>query len=361
MQNPGKDYYNGNHLKQELMVHRETDSGDAVQLNMIHGTHFQVGTSNTFAVGKVWGPWLWYLNDGDQADAAARAAEEFAAWPYEWYSQDSAYLDRAAKVTGSIVLSDGRVAAGAAVFLGDNNPEKTALDMDAGYYYTTYADEDGKFTFEHVRTGEYGLQAWANGSALGDVSTTLLENDVTISADETLDLGEFTWSLNDDRERIFRVGDFDRTTLGFLHGGAPYQHALIDECPADLNFTIGESADEDWCFGSSAVGDWNIGFELDKVSDRDAILTVSLAGYTRGVSANLLVNDNKVGNLTSGIIPSDGSTYRSATTAGEWNLYEFTFDGASLLKEGANTVTISVTGTTQWHGFLWDSILLDWA
>jgi rhamnogalacturonan endolyase len=59
--NPGKDYYNGNHLKQELMVHRESSTGDAVQLNMIHGTHFQVSSNDVFPDGKVWGPWLWYL------------------------------------------------------------------------------------------------------------------------------------------------------------------------------------------------------------------------------------------------------------------------------------------------------------
>jgi rhamnogalacturonan endolyase len=29
--NPGKDYYNGDHLKQELMIHRESRLGEAVQ------------------------------------------------------------------------------------------------------------------------------------------------------------------------------------------------------------------------------------------------------------------------------------------------------------------------------------------
>jgi len=59
--NPGKDYYNGNHAKQELMVHRESATGDAVQLNMIHGTHFQALSLDEFPEGKMWGPWLWYL------------------------------------------------------------------------------------------------------------------------------------------------------------------------------------------------------------------------------------------------------------------------------------------------------------
>ena len=57
----GKDDYNGDHLKQELMVHRESSTGDVVQLNMLHGTHFMASSSDMFPVGKVWGPWLWYL------------------------------------------------------------------------------------------------------------------------------------------------------------------------------------------------------------------------------------------------------------------------------------------------------------
>jgi rhamnogalacturonan endolyase len=57
----GKDYFNGDHLKQELMVHRESITGDAVQLNMIHGTHFQAYSGDDFGVGRTWGPWLWLL------------------------------------------------------------------------------------------------------------------------------------------------------------------------------------------------------------------------------------------------------------------------------------------------------------
>lgn len=58
---PGKDEYNGDQLKQELLVHRESATGDVVQLNMLHGTHFMASSSDAFEVGKTWGPWLWYL------------------------------------------------------------------------------------------------------------------------------------------------------------------------------------------------------------------------------------------------------------------------------------------------------------
>lgn len=365
--NAGKDYYNGNHLKQELMVHRESATGDVVQLNMIHGTHFMVSSADDFPVGKMWGPWLWYLNDGSADDAEARAATEFAEWPYPWLN-DTDYQARGA-VTGTLTLSDGRPAAYAAVFLGDNNPTKTALDMGADYYYTTYADADGAFSFAHVRAGaSYGLQAWANGSsALADVTTTFAQNDVAVAADETTALGALAWALSD-KTQLFQVGALDRYAYGFQYGGAPYQHGLVASCPADLVYTVGTSATEDWCFGQTYQGNWTIAFEIDAdgaatTADNTATLIVSLAAYSTGTSATLVANDvHVIGNLTSGTedLLNDPGLYRSATVAGEWRYLEFSFD-ADLLTSGAwNNITFQVTRNTTWHGFMWDSIVLEW-
>jgi rhamnogalacturonan endolyase len=109
-----------------------------------------VSSSDVFPVGKTWGPWLWYLvrllatytirqspsgynprysanygqNDGSKEDAAARAEEEFAAWPYAWFD-DEAYHTRGS-VSGQLRLSDGRPVTNAAVFLGDNDPNKVS-------------------------------------------------------------------------------------------------------------------------------------------------------------------------------------------------------------------------------------------
>jgi len=48
-------------MKQELMIHRESSTGDSVQLNMLHGAHFQSSSKDKFEPGRTWGPWLWYL------------------------------------------------------------------------------------------------------------------------------------------------------------------------------------------------------------------------------------------------------------------------------------------------------------
>lgn len=242
--------------------------------------------------------------------------------------------------------------------------------MGNDYYYTGYADSSGRFKFNNVRTGFYGLQAWSNGSAIADVAASYLKNDVQVKKNGALNLGSLTWAISTTRKRLFQVGDFDRKDLGFQYGGVPYQHALVAKCPANINYTVGVSQTSDWCFGQTYLGTWSINFQVDSLAraNKTATLTVSLAGYSSGSSSNILLNNgSKIGNLTSGAVgqnatvglASDPSLYRSATTAGEWRFFQFDLDG-SLLKQGSNSISFVMTRNTTWHGFMWDSILLDW-
>ncbi|KAF9895165.1 hypothetical protein FE257_000067 [Aspergillus nanangensis] len=355
--NPGKDYYNGDQLKQELMVHRESATGDAVQLNMIHGTHFMASSTDVFPKEKIWGPWLWYLNDGSKSDAANRARKEFRNWPYKWFENEE-YHSRGS-VSGRLVMSDGRPAAKASVFLGDNHPNKTTLDMGTLYYYTGETDDQGKFSFKDVRTGDYGLQAWSNGGKLADVSTTFLRNDVTVKNGKQSQLGKLKWAVSP-AKKIFQVGDFDRKALGFKYGGAPYEHALVANCPGNLTYTVGKSKTSDWCFGQSAAGTWSIRFLADqKASRSSSVLTVSLAGYSEGTTSEILLNgdqDAPIGNLTT--LPNDQSVYRSMTVAGEWRFFQFDIPKGKL-RNGWNSIDFHVLKSSAWHGFMWDSIILE--
>ncbi|KAF2740570.1 rhamnogalacturonate lyase-like protein [Polyplosphaeria fusca] len=357
---PSKDYFNGNHLKQELVVHRESKTGDAVQLNMIHGTHYQALSSDQSADGKTWGPWLWYLNNGSKMDAAHRWRKEETAWPYNWF-KDSAYQSRGA-IQGRLVLSDGRPAAGAAVFLGDNNSNLTTLDQGRDYYYTTYADEDGVFEILSVRSGTYGLYAWSNGGNLAHITTTLVRNNIVISKDKQTELETIFWSSIDRNSRVFQIGDFDRQTTGFaLSSPTPYEHGRIAKVPADNVVTVGKSTSSDWYFGQSSIGTHSIIFPLSSMPSRNAKLSVSLAGFSSGCSADILLNAVKIGNITtnSALLPSSQDTYRGATRAGEWHLLEFPVE-MSLLKNGDNTLSFKITSSTLWRGWLWDSIFMDW-
>ncbi|KAH6715751.1 polysaccharide lyase family 4, domain III-domain-containing protein [Leptodontidium sp. MPI-SDFR-AT-0119] len=371
---PGKDEFNGNQLKQELLLHRESKTGDVVLLNMLHGTHFMASSNDQFAIGKTWGPWLWYLNDGSIPDASARASIEISSWPYKWFTTSPNYQPRGS-LSGKLKLSDGRPASNAAIFLGDNNSNISTLDQGANNYYTTFTSPSGSFNIPHIRVGKYALSAWSNGSPIGDVSTVFLQNDISISQDTNTALGNLEWKTQE-RKCIFQIGEMDRKTLGFMYGGAERQHGLSDKCPSNMTFTIGKSRTEEWCYAQSSVGSWTINFSLpghvggnssfvnsrNGTSTGAAVLSVSLAGYSSGVDSEILVNGVKVGGMLSKDIPNDPALYRSGTTAGEWHFFEFAVPGGLLRGGGVgNEVVFRVTKGSRWHGFMWDSVILEWA
>lgn len=383
----GKDYLNGDHLKQELIVHRESITGDAVQLNMIHGTHFQAYSNDSFPVGKIWGPWLWYLvssiqprlsyiltasqNDGSPNDAASRAKRENAAWPYPWLQSNSSYHLRGS-ISGRIILSDGRPAANAAVFLGDNHPTQNTLDQGTNYNYRTYANESGHFSISNVRQGTWNLQAWPNGGSIGDITTVFSKNDISIKNGTATNLDIQTWKTQG-RKKIWQIGEIDRKATGFAFSGAPHKHAQIDHCPANLTYTIRKSEAKDWCFAQGAVGTWTVLFNLPG-SDGGrsslhspfpaAVLSVSLAAYSAGmekvaVPYQVVLNGVSLGGLVPLGTPGDPGLYRSGTLAGEWRYFEIPVQ-ADLLKEGENTLDFVVKEKkARWSGVMWDSLLME--
>ena len=81
---------------------------------------------------------------------------------------DTAYQSRGS-VSGVLRLSDGRPAAGAVVFLGDTDTTIRPLIQGSNFYYTSYADDRGRFTIPKVRSGSYSLYAWSNGGSISDV------------------------------------------------------------------------------------------------------------------------------------------------------------------------------------------------
>ncbi|KAI4740118.1 hypothetical protein E4T50_09434 [Aureobasidium sp. EXF-12298] len=348
---PSTDYSSGNHLKQTLTVHRESSTGDAVQLNVVQDTsHFQTQVTTSQPVGKIWGPWLWYLNNGDIADAARKHEEELSKWPYPWVN-DTAYHSRGS-VTGSLRLSDGRVAAGAAGFLGDSDT-KAPLAQGTNYYYTTYVDAAGRFNFSNVRTGEYGLYAWSNGGEIADVYTNFTRAGIDVKG--STNLSTLTWSVPS-KERIFQIGDFDKKTTGFINSG-PYHHGLAALSPANFTYIVGTSNNSDWYYASSNLGSWKVEFDIPALKTATAKLIVSLAGYSQSTALTVFVNDVVLDSLTKDDVSTDASVYRSGTVSGEWHQFEYVVDN---LKQGRNVVSFEVDRYVLWRGFLWDAVALEW-
>ncbi|KUI54168.1 Rhamnogalacturonate lyase [Cytospora mali] len=362
---PTTEYFTASQLSQTLTVHRESATGDSVQLNVFQDTsHFRVGNDTLSPVGKIWGPWLWYLNNGSVEDVAQRRIQELEKFPYSWLN-NTAYHTRGS-ITGSLKLSDGRLAAGASVFLGDTDTSIRPLVQGSHYYYTTTAATDGSFSFPDVRTGSYGLYAWSNGGELADVYTNVTLTPISVEADKATDLGELSWQLPSGRTTIFQLGAFDKKSLGFKNSGLPYQHGTTDYSPANLTFTIGTSDEStDWYYAISALGTWTIEFEVDAAdlakygNNGTALLSVSFASYSPSAALDIDINGYLLGSLSKDILAGDPALYRSGRISGEWRFFQYEID-ASKLVAGVNTVGFTVTRYVQWRGFQWDSIFLEW-
>lgn len=263
---------------------------------------------------------------------------------------------------GKLVLSDRRLAAGAAVFLGDTNTSIRPLAQGSNYYYTTFTDDSGEFNFKNVRSGSYGLYASSNGGKLADVYTNFTTSDISITNGKTTNLRTLTWELPTGRTPIFQIGEFDKKALGFTYGGAPNQHGLTEKTPADLEFVVGTSKVSDWYYASAQLGSWDIIFNATRPSvGAKAILSVSLAGYSQSTALTIYLNGNStIGAISKNTQTSDPAVYRSGTTSGEWRFLQYEIPGSNL-RDGKNVLSFKTDRFTLWRGILWDSVILEWA
>lgn len=177
-----REYHSGGPLKQELLVHQ-----DSLMLNYFHSSHF--GTPNQFAPpgwSKFYGPVLIYLNTGSDeeilADVAQQAEIERSKWPYTWVEEAEYPLERG-NVSGNVT---GQTKAMVVVY--DSLEEEFDLQT-LGYLYHTETDEDGSFTIENIRPGDYQVVAYP---LAGQGSENLARQNVTINANGKL----YSWYIN---------------------------------------------------------------------------------------------------------------------------------------------------------------------
>lgn len=297
-------------------------------------------------------------NNGSVSNAKARAVNERASFPYAFLN-DTSYHSRGA-LKGKLTLSDGRPAAGAAVFLGDTDTSTRPLVQGSGYYYTTFADASGSFSIPQIRSGFYGLVAASNGGTIGDVYTNFTSSPITINKGLTTDLGFLTWTIPSNTHKIFQIGAFDKKATGFADSG-PHVHGLTEKSPANLTFVVGKSKTEDWYYTSSKLGSWDVVFNATAPSGaKKARLSVSLAGYSQSTALSIYLNGNHtIGTISKDKLTSDPALYRSGTISGEWRFLQYDIDAADF-KARKNVLKFKTERYTLWRGILWDSIILEW-
>jgi rhamnogalacturonan endolyase len=346
------EYIEGGPMKQELMVHLESLTGDAVLLNMLVGAHF--GTpSVTIPSGKIYGPWLVYFNNGSSSDALAQATREEAQWPYKWLSNTHYPLARTT-VTGTLRLADGRLAAGAMVTLA--KPGGDIYSQGSDYIFYARADAKGHFTIPNVSANTYSLYAYAVGGSIGNVTNQYEHDKVAISG-STKNLGTLTWSPPKYANTLWQIGTADRRADEFKLGNLPRHYGLNDQVPANLTYTIGQSTPaNNWYYAQTQAGTWTVKFTLGHTYSGTGHLTVALAGVSRTAQITVGVNGAAVGSFPT--YANDQAIYRSANQSGSYHLILLTFP-ASHLKSGANTVTFQATNVSSGGGAMYDTVKLE--
>ena len=324
---------NGGPMKQELMVHVESNTGDATALNMLSASHFSA-PAVTIPSGKIFGPWLVYLNTGSSADAKARASIEEAAWPYTWLS-NSAYPTTRYPVQGQLQIADGRSTNGARVVLAQ--PGGDLYAMGTAYWFSALCDSAGNFSIPQVRPGTYTLYAYATQ---GDVTDQYQKSGTVVVSNAAVNLGTLTWTPSNYAAKLWTIGTADRKAGEFKLGNQLRSYALFKQVPASLTYTIGTSTPaNNWYFCQTGVGKWTVNFNLSQTYTGNAHLSIAVAGAAQAATADVLVNGTSVGTLS---FSNDSCVYRSANQGAYYRFVQFDF-ASSLLHTGANSVVFNMT------------------
>ena len=386
------EYMSGGPTKLELLTHRDATFTDSLTapapptlLYVWKGPHYG-GTEIDITPGEQWsktiGPFLLYANSGPSPDAMwqdalAEAARQAQMWPYAWAAgaQYPGAKERGG-LTGQIVLHDPQAPAEkmSNLRVGLTHADYTLpsgelidWQRDGRFYqYWTRGEADGRFTLAAVRPGTYTLHAFADG-VLGEYA----EANVTITAGKTLDLGAIAWRPVRYGRQIWEIGTPDRTAGKFLHGDHYWRWGIYNEYPQDfphdVNFVIGQSdIHKDWNMmqvphAADASGrsrgtatTWSILFDLPRAEQGRATLRLAFAA-TEARSLSVAVNGRPVGTLSD--LPNTSAIHRDADR-GYWQERDVAFD-AALLKQGKNTLQLTVPAGAVMSGVEYDSLRLE--
>lgn len=360
-------FYGAGPNHQDLAIHQ-----DALILNYFGINHYGEPSYPLFAgYQRLYGPWYTFVTTGDPDDPDAMIAEAaaIARAEIEENRAGSAWIDdpfypppaSRSTVTGRLRIADGRPPGGYWVVLSTQDATDVFAIHEPTYFVKTA--EDGSFALPGIppawqpgtrQPGTYNLYVFAAGGSVTD--------QLKLTGIEPGDLGEIVWAPTDHTTFLWQIGGADRTGGEFALATVPETFAnprafeKPAAVPANLTFTVGESWEpRDWYYAQTNAGTWTVGFTLDRAPTGTAYLTVSSsmqAGNRPAVAVNG-VTDGITGSLPAN---NDSTIGRQADRSGFPRQATLTFP-ASLLRAGANTVTLTRGGTG--GGLGWDTLLLE--
>lgn len=348
------EWINGGCERQELTVHATSKSPITIQ--MLQGEHFG-GQAMVLAEGekKLYGPFLICTTYSKDPVKTARnqAVKEAAEWPYQWFD-NALYPRERGTVHGHLNITTGQRNDSVRIVLAQEKG-KDPMEMTHGYQFWTLTDANGDFELRNARPGTYHLFAYAK---TGEVTDMLEQDDIVVTVGDN-DLGTVTWTPRKYSELLWMIGQNDRRSSEFHYCDTVRQYGLWNLSPKNLTFTVGESSEKtDWYYAQTQKdGTWTIKFNLDKTYSGKAHLTASLAGCTgNGSTVAVKVNGTQRGTWKPGV--NDAAIYRSAVNSGRHHLLTLDFD-ASTLRQGSNTIVLTMSGNGSNGGFMYDCIKLE--
>jgi rhamnogalacturonan endolyase len=291
---------------------------------------------------------------------------------------------------------------------GPGAPARTVdWQQDAkNYQFWVRASDDGTFEIPKVRPGTYTLHAFATG-VLGEFAKT----DVKVEEGKPLDLGKIAWTPVRRGKQLWEIGIPNRNGSEFFKGDVYYTPGIgatyATLFPNDIIYTVGRSDfTKDWFFqhvphadptitppppvaraggvpGARGQGGaagpttrgaattargrgfgpptvygratpYTVVFTVTDAPKGKATLRAAFAG-TGARAIEVAVNDKPAGQIDrlvgDGVLSNHGSQ-------GIWYERELAFD-ASLLKQGENTLKLTVPAGTTTAGVIYDYLRLE--
>ncbi|PHT50866.1 hypothetical protein CQW23_10613 [Capsicum baccatum] len=335
---PSDEFRSGGPVKQNLTSHVGPTT-----LAMFLSSHY-AGDDLTpnFAQGEAWrkvfGPVFIYVNSvmpGEDPvalwdDAKIQMQHEVQSWPYSFpASEDFPSADQRGNVSGRLL----------------------------NYQFWAKSDDNGYFSINNIRVGNYNLYAWVPGF-IGDY---LYETPISITPGCNIDVDEIVYQPPRDGPTLWEIGIPDRTAAEFFvpesnpkfinklfvnHPDRFRQYGLWDRYSElyptdDLVYVAGESNySKDWFFaqvprrkedGSYQGTTWQIRFKLDSVNQggtyklRIAIASATLAEVQVVIDNGILqvtlaVPDGIVTGITYNGIDNLLEVRNNETNRGYWDV-----------------------------------------
>ncbi|KAK2376205.1 Rhamnogalacturonate lyase family protein [Trifolium repens] len=402
---PSNEFRSGGLVKQNLTSHV-----GPISLSMFLSAHY-AGEDIVLKLqpnepwNKVFGPTFVYLNtlldDHEDPlelweDAKYQMNKEVQSWPYDFpASDDFQKSNQRGSVCGTLLVRDRCVsdeciiAQGAYIGLAPPGDVGSWQRECKGYQFWTKADEEGYFSINNIRSGDYNLYAWVPGFIGEYWNNEVLK----ITPGCEINRGDIIYEPPRDGPTLWEIGIPDRSAAEFYvpdpnpkfinklyidHPDKFRQYGLWERYAElypneDLIYTVGISDyTTDWFYaqvtrkkndGSYQGTTWQIKFNLDDV-EANGIYKLRLALASANVSElQVRVNDVKQDPplFTTGVIGKDNAIARHGIHGLYW-LFNINVSSI-LLSKGDNTIfltqTMAIGPLARFQGIMYDYIRLE--